>query len=312
MKKVFLLGRSGFVGQAFSRFLQQHDGDAIEVVPLTHPLLEDEYSLRQALRETQPDWIVHLAAVSSVQQSFRDVRGTLEVNLLGTLNLLNAILAEGFAGRLLYVSSGDVYGSVPIEELPITEARLPRPLSPYSVSKLAAEFLCYQFGQANNLDVVIVRPFNHIGAEQSRRFIIPDLAGQIAEIKLGRHLPQLMVGNIDVTRDFLDVDDVVRAYLALLEHGRTGVTYNVCSGKEHKIRDLLEKFRELAGLDALPVTIDPTRLRPAEQIRMRGCYDLLKKDTGWEPSIPLNDTLQKILKFQLNSIIQNSNESLTK
>src|SRR5437867_7118859 len=196
-----------------------------------------------------PDAVIHLAAQSWVPDAFRDPATTLQVNILGTLNVLHALQAAGFEGRMVYVGTGDVYGRVPEKALPVAESYLPVPRNPYAVSKLAAEMLCRQWSITESMNIILARPFNHIGRGQSDRFVVSDFARQIAAIKQGRHQPVVAVGDIDVTRDFTDVADVVRAYFALLEHGSSGEIYNVCSGKDRSIRSILERLAELAGID---------------------------------------------------------------
>ena len=169
-----------------------------------------------------------------------------------------------------------------------------RPRNPYAVSKVAAEALCYQWSQTAGFEIVMVRPFNHIGPSQSPRFAIADFARQVTEIRLGRRAPVLQVGDIDVTRDFTDVRDVVRAYGLLLERGRNGGIYNICSGREYSIRDLLQQLITLAGIDAT-IEQDPARLRRAEQRRMVASFEALHRDTGWQPAISVEESLQDLL-----------------
>lgn len=244
--------------------------------------------------ESEPDVVLHLAGLSSVAQSLGDPDTTLRVNVLGTLNLLQALKAARFAGTLLYVSSGDVYGQVAERDLPINETHLPAPRSPYAVSKLAGESLCYQWWVTEGLRVVIARPFNHIGPGQSNRFAIAAFASQIGAIRRGERPPVVDVGDIDVTRDFTDVRDIVWAYFALLAGGTSGERYNVCSGCESSVRDTLERMIELAGVTA-EIRQDPSRLRPAEQRRVVGDPAKIRADTGWQPTVSLDASLKAVL-----------------
>lgn len=238
--------------------------------------------------------MIHLAAQSNVPEAFQDPANTLQVNLLGTLNLLQALKAQGFKGTFLYVSSGDVYGQVPEDQLPITESQSTLPRNPYGVSKLAAEALCRQWSFAEPWRIMIARPFNHIGAGQSDTFVIPAMARQLVAIKRGLQPPALEIGDIDVTRDFLDVEDVIRAYFSLLEHGENGETYNVCSGVERSVRTLLESLCDLSGVHP-QIIQDPAKLRRAEQRRVCGSFAKLRDTTGWQPTITITKTLQSIL-----------------
>jgi GDP-4-dehydro-6-deoxy-D-mannose reductase len=216
------------------------------------------------------------------------------VNFVGTLNLLEALKAVGFNGRFLFVGSGDCYGIVTPEALPIGEVHPLRPRSPYAVSKAAAEALCYQWSQSETMEIVMTRSFNHIGPGQSERFVISDFARQVVEIRKGARAATIRTGDIDVTRDFTDVRDVVRAYLLLLEAGAGGEVYNVCSGSERSIRALLDRLLQLAGVEAT-IEQDPARLRPSEQRRVFGDPRKLERDTGWTRAYALDTTLEDIL-----------------
>ncbi len=285
--KLLLTGANGFVGQYVQAVLP--------CVPLPDGLdLRDRAALTAAVAAIQPDTVLHLAAQSFVPASFENPRETFDINFYGTLNLLEALQAAGFKGRMLFVGSGDIYGQVAETALPVREDHPLHPRNPYAVSKVAAEALCYQWSQTSGFAIVMVRPFNHIGPGQSPRFAIADFARQVTEIRLGRRAPVLQVGDIDVARDFTDVRDVVRAYGLLLERGRNGAVYNVCSGREYDIRDLLQRLIALAGVDAR-IEQDPARLRRAEQRRMVASFEALHRDTGWQPAIPIEQSLQALL-----------------
>ncbi len=187
MKRLFLTGHEGFVGQTLRTWLAAPHASApgIELVlPQSRYDLTNPASLERALPDAF-DFVIHLAAQSFVPESFRDPRHTFDVNFMGTLNLFQALKNRGFAGRVLYVSSAEVYGQVPSAEMPIDESRPLEPRSPYGVSKVAAEALCGQWGRTEGLDVVVVRPFNHIGPGQTDRFVVASFTRQVAEIKLG-------------------------------------------------------------------------------------------------------------------------------
>jgi len=288
--KLLLTGSDGFVGSTLLRYRScvslADDGHFVD--------LRDVGNLTRAIGAIRPDAVIHLAAQSFVPKSFTDPHETYEINFLGTLNLLAALRDAGFAGRFLFVGSGDSYGLVAEENLPVTEEKPLRPRNPYSVSKVAAEALCYQWSQTEGLDAVMTRSFNHIGPGQSDRFAISDFARQVVEIRKGRQEPVMRVGDIDVTRDFTDVRDVVRAYLRLLDHGKTGETYNVCSGAERSLRALLTRLLELAGVEAR-IEQDPSRLRRAEQRRMCGSNEKLRLDTGWAPEVSMDVSLADII-----------------
>jgi len=295
MKKLYITGANGFVGHHLARIVAEGGfGDcALHTMPDGLDI-RDGKALLASLASIQPDWVIHLAARSFVPDSFANPRETLDVNLFGTLNLLCALREMKFRGRFLYVSSGDVYGVVPEAALPVTESRWPEPRNPYAASKVSAETLCLQWHRSEQLDVIVARPFNHIGPGQGERFVVPALARQVALIAAGLQEPTLAVGDIDVTRDFSDVRDVVRAYAALLRHGQGGQTYNVCSGREVTIRFILQTLCALAQVEPAVVQ-DSARLRPSEQRRMVADCGRLRQDTGWEPAISLETSLQQIL-----------------
>jgi GDP-4-dehydro-6-deoxy-D-mannose reductase len=197
---------------------------------------------------------------------------------------------------MVFASTGDVYGTVPESELPIDERRSPVPRNPYSVSKVASEALCKQWSLTEGIDIRIARPFNHIGPGQSDAFVVSSLARQIAAVKAARRDAVLDVGDIDVTRDFTDVGDVVLAYHRLLLGGITGEIYNVCTGVEHSIRDLIERLSRIAGVSVV-IREDPSRLRPAEQRRVRGNAAKIRREIGWGPRVPLDESLRATLEF---------------
>ncbi len=270
------------------------DDSAWELLPAASPYdLTDPQSLVD-LWPQLPDAVIHLAGQTFVPEAFRDPARTFDINLLGTLNLLQALKARGFKGPFLYVSSGDVYGQVEESALPITEQQPPCPRNPYAVSKLSAEFLSLQWGLSEGWPVLVARPFNHIGTGQKDSFVIASAARQINRIKQGLQAPQLEVGDIDVTRDFLDVDDVVSAYFALLEKGTPGQVYNICSGHEQSIRSLIEQMGDLAEVE-LQLVQDPARLRRADQRRVCGSHQRLARTTGWTPQISIQQSLRAIL-----------------
>ncbi|MBS4088309.1 GDP-mannose 4,6-dehydratase [Pseudomonas rustica] len=292
-KRLFVTGLSGFVGQHIQSRLASPDA-AWELLPAASRFdLTDPDSLVD-LWPQMPDAVIHLAGQTFVPEAFRDPARTFDINLLGTLNLLQALKARGFQGSFLYVSSGDVYGQVRESDLPITEQQAPCPRNPYAVSKLSAEFLSLQWGLSEGWPVLVARPFNHIGSGQKDSFVIASAARQIIRIKQGLQAPQLEVGDIDVSRDFLDVGDVVSAYFALLEKGQAGQVYNICSGREQSIRSLIEQLADLAEV-TMQLVQDPARMRRADQRRVCGSHERLTKTTGWTPDITTQQSLRAIL-----------------
>lgn len=240
------------------------------------------------------DAVIHLAAQSHVPTAIEDPRGTFAVNLEGTMNLLHALERSGFSGRFLYVSSGDVYGAVAEDDLPIDEERAPSPRNPYGASKVAAEAYCLQFASRCGFEIMIARPFNHIGVGQSERFVVPSLLRQVAHRATVRSTVPIVTGDIDVSRDFTDVRDVLDAYFAILRLGRNGEIYNVCSSCETTVRELLGMAARTAGVDVV-TQIDESRLRAGEQRRVRGSNQKIRLHTGWSPCLSLNESIETML-----------------
>lgn len=290
---VLITGDQGFVGaHALARW-----SSATGLSTLSSGAdIRNKAGLIKCLHDYRPKVVIHLAAISFVPDSFRSPETTFDVNFIGTLRLLEALADSGFSGRFLFVGTGDAYGLVPVEALPIREELPLRPRNPYAVSKVAAEALCYQWSQTGPFEVVMARPFNHIGAGQSPTFAISDFAKQIAEISAGIRPPVLKVGNIDATRDFTDVKDVLKAYELLMSKGRNGEVYNVCSGVERSVRSLVERLLELAGVDA-EIQNDPTRFRPSDQPRVCGDHTKLTRDTGWQPEVSMDETLMNLYSY---------------
>lgn len=289
-----LTGHSGFVGyfvrQALACEPLERDGELVD--------LRDAAAVAATVAAIRPERVIHLAAQAFIPASFADPRQTFEINFTGTYNLLAGLKAAGFKGRMLFVGSGDSYGLVPPERLPIVEDHPLRPRSPYSVSKVAAEALCHQWSQTEGFEIVLARPFNHIGPGQSPQFVVADFARQIVEIKLGRRPPVLAVGDIDVTRDFTDVRDVVRAYVLLLERGANGEAYNVCSGVDVPLREIIAALMAAAGVEAR-IEQDAARMRRSEQRRVLGSYAKLGAATGWRPEFSLDRSIADIISHLL-------------
>jgi GDP-4-dehydro-6-deoxy-D-mannose reductase len=298
--RVLVIGANGFVGPHLCRSLERA-GD--EVAALNgvggagpHPSgaidVRDGPAVAQALERARPDAIVHLAGVSSVAYSHDHPVATFEINTLGALNVCLAMKAAAPAARLLYVGSGEVYGAVP-DGAPATEQTALAPCSPYAASKVAAESACLQFARSYGLQVVCARPFNHIGAGQAPTFAIPSFARQLVLARQAGRGATLLVGNLEPVRDFSHVLDVVDAYRLLLLRGRSGETYNVCSGQGRSIRSMLDELVELAGVPA-DVRVDPAKLRPVDLPFLVGDATKLRA-LGWTPRLTTRDALTDLL-----------------
>lgn len=250
--------------------------------------------LLRIVRQSRPDRVFHLAAAASVRRSLEDPRETFQVNVLGTRNLLEAIRCAGIEARILVVSSADAYGQSASLPRPLQEEDPLLPVSPYGASKAAAEAVASRYGKEYGLHVIRVRPFPHCGPRQAPQFALPDWARQLVEIETGRHPARLRVGNLSVRRDLSDVRDVVRAYRLALESGESGSAYNVCSGRVFSLQEVLEALIRLARLE-VDILADTERLRPHDLEVLAGSPAALHARTGWEASIPLEETLLDLL-----------------
>lgn len=294
--RLFVTGLSGFVGTWLTRVLEERRlPPPIELLAAPSLEIRDRQAVRGAVRDARPDAVLHLAAQSNVPQAIADPAATAEVNVIGTLNLLDALEAAGFKGRLLFVGSGDEYGLVEESSLPLREEAPLAPRNPYAASKAAAEMFVLERARRGRIDALCARPFNHTGPGQDARFVLPALARQVAAIAAGRRPAKIVAGDLDVTRDFLDVRDVVAAYLLLLDQGEAGGVYNVCSGAETHLRRALEQMLALAGVSA-EVSRDPALLRPAEQRRHYGDNSRLRA-LGWTPAMSLAGTLADLIDY---------------
>ncbi len=249
---------------------------------------------RARLAEVEADAVVHLAAVSSGAAARQDPEGAMQVNAMATVRVLEALSEAGRRPRFLFVSTGEVYGGG--HDGPIPEAAPLQPVSPYAASKFAAEPAVLDMARAGGMEAVIARAFPHTGPGQSTAFVLPAFAARLREAKrLGQR--EIAVGNLHVIRDFLDVRDVVRAYLLLLEHGQSGECYNVASGVGQHLRDCLVRLAGMLGVDVTPVE-DASLVRPADIPVLIGDATKLRAATGWQPTIAFEQTLQDLLDAQ--------------
>jgi len=260
----------------------------------------DKKSINEALMQTNPAYIIHLAAQSFVPHSFENPKETYDINFYGTFNLLESLKGAGFKGRLLFVSSSDVYGSFKPLDLSLKETTPLSPKSPYAVSKGAAELLCLQYANAFDIDVVIARSFNHIGLYQDDRFVVSNFAKQIALIALGKKEPNIKVGNTQTSRDFLDVRDVITAYYLLLLRGRKKEIYNVCSGIPIKISYILDKLISFSG-KKIVIKTDPERLRGYDIQEIYGDNSKLKSHIGFSQTYDIEKTLLELYNYYLKN-----------
>ena len=297
--KALVTGATGFVGRHLSAYLRSC-GD--EVVGADRAAYEDVIvvditeaaSVEQVFADVAPDVVYHLGGWSDVGASWTAPVEAYKVNAEGTLNVLEAARHHG-VGRVMVVSSADIYGVVPDDLLPITEQHPLRPVSPYAVSKVAADYLALQAHLGHGLEVVRARAFNHLGPGQSENFVASAIASRIAANERDG-TTEVPVGNLAARRDFTDVRDVVVAYRLLVEQGAAGEAYNVCSGRAVAIQELADQLLSLAK-HPMRLVVDPDRYRSVDVPTVLGDAARLRAATGWEPSIPLATTLADLLEY---------------
>ena len=306
--KALIIGAAGFVGkyllahlsetypwQLYATKLPQEDIQFDHATILDLNILEKE-DILHTLKEIQPDYIFHLAAQSSVALSWKKPALTVDINIKGCLNLLDAIREADLSPKILLIGSGEEYGHISSENIPVSEGTLPRPGNIYAATKVCQNMIGSIYAQAYHMDVMLVRAFNHIGPGQASLFVVSDFCRQVAEIEKGLREPVIKVGNLAAKRDFTDVRDVVRAYVDLIQKGEPGETYNVGSGNAREIRAILDLIISMSEA-AIQVEIDPNKLRPVDVPIIEADITKINQLTGWKPEIPLEQTIQETLDF---------------
>jgi len=316
MKKALITGIAGFAGSHLSEFLLSqniavsgfylpshsvenvdHIKDKINLIAcdlLNNKDVEDE------VFRIKPDYVFHLAAFASPAQSFINPRQTLENNIVGQLNLLESLVKTKSHAKILVVGSADEYGNVDPEDLPITEDTPLAPPSPYAVSKVAQDLLGLQFFLHHNLNIVRVRPFNHIGPRQSPHFVVSAFASQIADLET-KGGGTIRVGNLETWREFTDVRDMVRAYLLTLEKAKVGSVYNIGTGKPIKIAQILKISLSFSKVK-IKVVIDKKLYRPVDIVKIYCDSSKFRKETGWMPKINIEKTLSDTIDYERNTL----------
>lgn len=248
------------------------------------------------VRRFRPDYVFHLAAQSSVKRSWEDPRLTYDIALYGQANLLDALREARVDARVHVACSAEEYGRVAEEDLPISEEHPLRPASPYALSKVMQEYHAVFSHQAYGMHTVITRAFNTTGPGQPPAFVVSDFARQVAEVEAGRREAVIRVGNLEARRDFSDVRDLVDAYWLLVREGKAGEVYNVCSGRDYAIREVLEMLLSMSG-ETIAVEEDAARMRAADIPVLRGDNGKLRELVGWTPTFPLQRTLADVLDW---------------
>jgi GDP-4-dehydro-6-deoxy-D-mannose reductase len=265
-------------------------------VKLLEADLRDYTSMHSALERSRPDVIFHLAAQSFVPSSWTAPNDTLTTNVSGQTNLFEAVRALRLDPVIQIACSSEQYGLVLPGETPIKETNPLRPLSPYAVSKVAQDYLGYQYFQSYGIRAVRTRGFNHTGPRRGQVFVTSNFCSQVAAIELGLQEPVIRVGNIDAVRDFTDVRDMVRAYWLAVTKAKPGEVYNIATGKGITIRAMLDLVLSYSTVE-VKIEVDPDRLRPSDVEILIGDSSKFRADTGWEPRIPFEQTVKDLLDY---------------
>ena len=313
--KVLITGITGFAGSHFVDFLLKehpdveifgirrwrsrtetisHFEDDIKIVECE---LRDLTSVFKVIQDIRPDRIFHLAAQSFVPTSWTSPADSLNTNIIGQLNIFEAVRSLDINPWIQIACSSEEYGMVYDDEVPIKETNPLRPLSPYAVSKVGQDMMGYQYSASYGMKVIRTRGFNHTGPRRGDVFVCSNFAKQIVDIEKKKRPPVIKVGNLDAKRDFTDVRDMVKAYWLSLDGGCTpGDVYNIASGTTHTIQSVLDRLLEMTDVK-ITVEEDPARLRPSDVQILLGDYSKFNAATGWEPTIPFEQTLKDILDY---------------
>lgn len=314
MDKYIITGCGGFVAKHFLDYLEDNRKHCeifgLDIIPvelrreykyiklhLESVDLLNQQEIEKILYRFQPDYILHLASFSSVAFSWKNPTLSFQNNVNIFLNLLEALRRYSLTTRILSIGSSEEYGNVSPDILPLTEDSRLNPISPYAVARVAQEMLSKLYTDSFGLDIVITRSFNHIGPGQKDAFVVPSFIRRILEAKFaGKQDMTLEVGNLEITRDFLDVRDVVKAYYLLLKQGKKGEIYNICSGRPTKLHEIIDYTSQLLSIDVRPVTA-PSLIRPNDNMIIVGDNSKLKRDTGWNPEYNLDRSIIDIIDY---------------
>lgn len=308
MKKALVLGAAGFVGKYLIHELHDVCGYEVAATKLPQETLEElpatvydldilqKEKIVTLLFEVRPDYIFHLAAQSSVSVAWNNPQLTIDVNIKGAVNVMDAVRELYYKPRILIIGSGEEYGHIRKGETPIKEDNRLAPGNIYAATKACQNMIGSIYANAYDMELVMVRAFNHIGPQQSPIFVVSDFCKQVAEIEAGMREPVMYVGNLSAMRDFTDVRDVVRAYALLVQNGKKGETYNVGRGKAYAIEEILGKIIAQSSVH-IDVKIDPAKLRPVDVPIIEADTGKLREVTGWEPKIPLEKTIEEVLNY---------------
>lgn len=315
MNKYLITGFSGFVGQHFVEYLNNHETTCIvKGLDIRHPnfrfdhyknvqisfekidLLSKEH-VEYIIHEFQPNYILHLASFSSVAFSWKEPVQSFRNNTNIFLNLIDAVRKLNIDTHILSIGSSEEYGNVTDDDMPLKEDHPLNPVSPYAVARVAQEYLSGVYVNGYEMDIVLTRSFNHIGPMQSSVFVISSLARQLVGLKKsGKDHGSIVTGDVSIIRDFTDVRDVVHAYYLLLQQGRKGHVYNICSGKGLLLKDIIDMMTKQLNLE-VDIHVDPRLIRPADNRIVIGSNEKIKRDLGWENKIPFEQSLRDVINY---------------
>lgn len=323
MKKALIIGAGGFVGGYLAECLQKEFDMEVHATKLPSTETQEDLSFLDGriygldilnkedivdlLYTVRPDYIIHLAAQSSVSVAWKRPSLTIDVNIKGSVNLMDAVRELYYKPRVLLVGSGEEYGHILEGETPIGEDTKLRPGNIYAATKACQNMIGTIYSKAYDMEIMLIRAFNHVGPGQSPIFVVSDFCKQAAEIEKGLREPVMYVGNLAARRDFTDVRDVARAYGLLLLKGRAGETYNVGSGNAVEIRAILDMIIGMSTAN-IEVKVDPNKIRPVDVPVIEADITKINMETGWKPLIPLRQTIEEILNYWREQIGGKSDE----
>lgn len=315
MSRVLIIGITGMAGSHLAESYSARGWDVHGTVrersslqnlsgfgPLTlHQMdLNDPHAVNKVLLE-RFDVVHALAAVTLVPYSWECPSVTIDTNIKGMLNILESIRRLPSMPVLHYSSSCEVYGRVLPEEVPVSESQPLRPSSPYAISKLAAEMLSKVYGDAYGFRCILTRAFNHTSVRRTGHFVSKTICRQAAEISLGKR-KEFSLGNLAAVRDWTDTRDICRAYMLAVERCDSGVPYNICSGIGHSVADLVSMACEIAGIGNRPAILDPSKLRPLDNLVLVGDGSRFANATGWKPLTGMREIMESIYRSELSRI----------